>query len=118
MRRRDQGGFMRTILPANAAHTHHPSNARRARPRHRLLQWLLLSTALSASTLVSAPAAAQFVCGGSANGAEPQAGAGAVAGGNAVACGPNAQATGAQSVAVGNNAQGTGSNATAIGQNA
>src|SRR5258708_13122990 len=52
---------------------------------------------LTATTamLAPVPAAAQFVCGGSATGAEPQTGAGAVATGiGDVACGSNANANG------------------------
>src|SRR4051812_28843975 len=62
--------------------------------------------------LAPIPAAAQFVCGGSATGAEPQTGGGAVAiGANSVACGTSAQAIGGSSTAIGA-AAGVGSAAT------
>lgn len=80
----------------------------------------------AAAGLVLAPpgAQAQFICGGSTTGAEPQTGGGAVAAGSAfnVACGTNASASGANSenTAIGTLAGATGVNSsnTAIGSNA
>src|SRR5258708_18405509 len=82
--------------------------------------------AATTAMLARVPAAAQFVCGGSATGAEPQTGVGAVATGiGAVACGSNANAngglataTGFQSVANGTGATPTGFQSTANGLNA
>jgi autotransporter adhesin len=71
--------------------------------------------------LAAAPAQAQFICGGSATGAEPQAGGGATAGGSTsnFACGPSANASGAGSFnsATGNQADASGANSfnTAMG---
>ena len=62
------------------------------------------------------PAEAQFICGGSGTGAEPQTADGAaVAGAGTVACGTNAAATGNLTTAVGANAAATGSGTTAVG---
>src|SRR5262245_36820522 len=72
----------------------------------------------AAPMLVPTQAAAQFVCGGSATGAEPQTGAGATAGGGGVACGTNANAsdpTFGQQTAVGDQATATGSQSVALG---
>src|SRR5258707_4820552 len=57
------------------------------------LRGLVLVTGLAATApmLAPSPAAAQFVCGGSAPGAEAQAGGGAVAPAGAVPCGPPPQ---------------------------
>src|SRR5262245_56393465 len=63
---------------------------------------VLLSTcafaALAFNTLAATPVAAQFICGVSATGADPQTGAGATATGNAqsvnLACGPETHANG------------------------
>jgi hypothetical protein len=69
-------------------------------------------------TVLSNPAQAQvlgFVCGGSATGAEPQAGAGASAGPNAVACGTTATAGGANSSAFGSGSTAAGIDSTAVG---
>ena len=93
----------------------------------------ILLTAVSAIAvgmfLAPAPAAAQFVCAGSATGAEPQTGAsGTATGALSVACGTNASATAdstafgdfaiAQigSVAVGNSAIANNAGAVAVGK--
>jgi len=104
--------------------------------RGALLAAIALGTVLAAS--IGIPQAhAQFVCGGSATGAEAQAGAGATAAGGAanVACGPSADASGAFSgntatgfaatasgaisfntaIGIGANASGAGSVNTAVG---
>src|SRR5258708_36090270 len=67
----------------------------------------IAAAGLTATTamLAPVPAAAQFVCGGSATGAEPQTGAGAVATGiGDVACGSNANANGGLATATGDGA--------------
>lgn len=76
----------------------------------KLASLLAASVLTSAILLMSAPAAqAQFVCGGSATGAEPQTGDSATAtGGSAVACGTLATAPGAASLAVGLSANAVG----------
>jgi len=78
----------------------------------------IAAAGLTATTamLAPVPAAAQFVCGGSATGAEPQTGAGAVATGiGDVACGSNANVNGGLATATGDGAMATGTNATATG---
>jgi hypothetical protein len=87
----------------------------------RALQAATAAGSVLAVCLAAAPAQAQFICGGSATGGEPQAGGGATAAGSAnnFACGPTANASGAGSVnsATGNqsNASGAGSFNTATG---
>ncbi len=68
--------------------------------------------------LAPRPVAAQFICGGSATGAEPQAGGGAAAVGsvNNFACGTNANASGT-GIGHGNSAIGTRANASGDGSN-
>ena len=61
------------------------------------------------------PAAAQFVCGGSADGGESQTGDGATAGISAVACGTSAAAGGDASAAYGTNSTASGNFSSAFG---
>src|SRR5262249_5747004 len=82
------------------------------------LRGLALAAGLAVTVPKLAPtdAAAEFVCGGSATGAEPQTGAGAVAtGADAVACGTNATANGANATAVGAASLANGGSASAFG---
>jgi hypothetical protein len=80
------------------------------------LSFVLPATLALAITLMlclgASPAQAQFVCGGSANGGEPQTGAGASATGSGsnVACGTNANATSGTTNSA-NTAFGAGANA-------
>src|SRR5262249_24833424 len=81
------------------------------------LRGLALAAGLAATAPMLAPseAAAQFVCGGSTDGAEPQTGAGATAAVGGVACGPLANANGGAATAVGEAATANGTIATAVG---
>src|SRR5437016_3940410 len=81
---------------------------------------LLTSCAIFSAMLglVAAPpsARAQFVCGGSATGAELQTGDGATATkAGAVACGTKAAASGSNSTAIGDASAASGNNSTAVG---
>src|SRR5260221_6541296 len=81
----------------------------------------IAAAGLAATTamLAPVPAAAQFVCGGSATGAEPQTGAGAGATGiGAVACGPRANADGNPPTAAGHGRPPTGGKPAAAGARA
>jgi hypothetical protein len=108
-----------TTLPAGCSHSDTrlrlPLSARAARlpdPGNRLLHRLLLSTALSASSLfLSHPAAAQFVC----DSIIPGGGDGAAAGPNSVACGTGANASGGNATAFGSGANASGGFNIAIG---
>jgi hypothetical protein len=76
----------------------------------------LAGTALAivfACSFGAPPAQAQFVCGGSTDGSEPQTGAGATAAGDArnVACGANANASSTGTPSAANTAFGDGANA-------
>jgi hypothetical protein len=88
--------------------------------RRRRLAWLAACAIIVAATLLFAPrpAEAQFVCGGSATGGEPQTGDGATATNvNGVACGTNAAAIGTGTTVFGVEA-GAGSAAGNIGNSA
>jgi len=69
---------------------------RRGRQRALLLASCALVSATLGVTLAPGSAQAQFVCGGSTDGSEPQTGAGATAtgSGNNMACGQSANANG------------------------
>lgn len=79
----------------------------------------MLALAGSAFDGAISPAAAQFVCAGSADGNDPTGGAGAVAAaGTTTACGNVAAATGADATAIGNSAGATRAGTTAVGSSA
>src|SRR5262245_39065857 len=99
--------------------------------RNRLLASAAFAVVSLAETLLAAPqtASAQFVCGGSKTGAEPQTGGGAVATNPGdVACGNGSVATGngnqaatalgSQAIAIGNSATAIGDDVTAKGDGA
>ncbi len=92
------------------------------------MHWMLLAATALGSVLAASigvpPAQAQFVCGGSLTGGEPQSGAGATVTvfSGSVACGPSADASGTSAlntaIGVAANASGDASRNTAIGNSA
>ena len=68
---------------------------------HSMALTVLFVVSLLALALPPSAVQAQFVCGGSATGADPVTGAGATAAAGSLACGPGAESTGTRSIAIG-----------------